>query len=546
MAAAIVIESFAASSARSSALFDSNVWTSSDIVRAPFTRSDADVILRTADRADFHVHRNILAISSPFFESMFSLPQPAHQGEALPVVPVTERGPAIDTLLRIIYPVRDPPITSVELARDTLEAALKYDMVVVTDHMKRVLSEFISTKPLRVFAVACIHGLEELAKKAADVVITKGAVAGSYVPELEHVSAACYYRLLQYERITAEERTSFEFCRGQTTKADPSKPKVSISSDDRSSAYLFNEAADVEIITSDKVRFRVIGDVISLASPVFREKMSEAKSNKRRHADGNAAETPLVLTVPEHSSTTKALLQLCYPSNMPDLSDQSILISVFCAAKAYKMNRAVDLLWGKWFKFTSSNPLLSFLIASSNDYRDATILAAKALLSKKRDELLTTYIDYMEIAKAGPYYRLLAYHKACCQSATNLRFGLSPRWHDQLQATSCARCTHLRPFTPNSTTMFCPDWVHAYVSKAAEFLADLPDASVARSDAVLGELLRQYTASACSSCREKTNLVTGLLTAFEDVIGKAIAEVDTGMLFKDHCGFFRFFGSAPR
>ncbi|EMD39269.1 hypothetical protein CERSUDRAFT_122690 [Gelatoporia subvermispora B] len=41
----------------------------------PFTKSSADVIIRSSDGVDFRVHRIVLAEASPVFEGMFSLPQ---------------------------------------------------------------------------------------------------------------------------------------------------------------------------------------------------------------------------------------------------------------------------------------------------------------------------------------------------------------------------------------------------------------------------------------------------------------------------------------
>ncbi|KAI0698249.1 hypothetical protein BC835DRAFT_1466668 [Cytidiella melzeri] len=50
-----------------------------DIVIAgdPFNLPTADVVFRTSDHVDFHVHKLILSIASPFFTGMFSLPQPS-------------------------------------------------------------------------------------------------------------------------------------------------------------------------------------------------------------------------------------------------------------------------------------------------------------------------------------------------------------------------------------------------------------------------------------------------------------------------------------
>ncbi|OJT03115.1 hypothetical protein TRAPUB_6303 [Trametes pubescens] len=43
---------------------------------APFDRDDADLILRSSDNIDFHVHRIILTLASPVFAGMFTTPQP--------------------------------------------------------------------------------------------------------------------------------------------------------------------------------------------------------------------------------------------------------------------------------------------------------------------------------------------------------------------------------------------------------------------------------------------------------------------------------------
>ncbi|KAF8273062.1 hypothetical protein EI94DRAFT_1564704 [Lactarius quietus] len=50
--------------------------TSSTAFGPPFDDADADIILRSSDQVDFHVYRVLLSKSSPFFKSIFSLPQP--------------------------------------------------------------------------------------------------------------------------------------------------------------------------------------------------------------------------------------------------------------------------------------------------------------------------------------------------------------------------------------------------------------------------------------------------------------------------------------
>lgn len=55
----------------------------------PFDSTDADVILRSSDGTDFHLHRVILSLVSPVLGAMFSLPQP-DPAPKVPVVQVAE------------------------------------------------------------------------------------------------------------------------------------------------------------------------------------------------------------------------------------------------------------------------------------------------------------------------------------------------------------------------------------------------------------------------------------------------------------------------
>jgi len=49
--------------------------------------ANADIIIQSCDFINFHVHKLVLSFSSPFFEDMFSLPQPSDQ-EVVGVLPV--------------------------------------------------------------------------------------------------------------------------------------------------------------------------------------------------------------------------------------------------------------------------------------------------------------------------------------------------------------------------------------------------------------------------------------------------------------------------
>ncbi|EIW58214.1 uncharacterized protein TRAVEDRAFT_124691, partial [Trametes versicolor FP-101664 SS1] len=136
----------------------------------PFDKPCADIVLRTCDRVDFRVRRHILIEASPVFDSMFLLPQPQADAESphAPIVDLAEDSGTIETLLRICYPIRNPPLGQPLDAIETmLRAAMKYEMEspvsVLTDHLLTLAERM----PLAVWAVACRLHLEDVAKLAA-------------------------------------------------------------------------------------------------------------------------------------------------------------------------------------------------------------------------------------------------------------------------------------------------------------------------------------------------------------------------------------------
>ncbi|KAJ6525934.1 hypothetical protein DFH09DRAFT_1371810 [Mycena vulgaris] len=87
---------------------------------SPFDDPAGDVILRLSDGIDFHVHRLVLSLASPFFKQMFTL-QPNAEPGVLAIL-VSESALVLDRALRFWYP-RAVPILSQTL--DELQQMLK-------------------------------------------------------------------------------------------------------------------------------------------------------------------------------------------------------------------------------------------------------------------------------------------------------------------------------------------------------------------------------------------------------------------------------------
>jgi hypothetical protein len=83
------------------AQIDSSQYKSFDI-------PDGNFIIRSSDNVNFHVHKSVLAMASPFFKDLLSLPQPPDSEfvNGLPVVQLSESAELLNSLISILYPIR--------------------------------------------------------------------------------------------------------------------------------------------------------------------------------------------------------------------------------------------------------------------------------------------------------------------------------------------------------------------------------------------------------------------------------------------------------
>jgi len=175
-----------------------------------FDAPDADLILRSNDDVDFRVHCCVLAAASPFFRVMFTLPQPkaypSSDSTSFPIVPVSELHQTLDPLLRLIYPVADPPMSTLDDINPVLAAAYKYDFPSVISTLRKLLigPHFLESSPTRVFAIASRYDLEPEAQVASKYTLNINILDCPLSDDLKHITAHSYHRLLELHRRRAE------------------------------------------------------------------------------------------------------------------------------------------------------------------------------------------------------------------------------------------------------------------------------------------------------------------------------------------------------
>ncbi|KAK7053849.1 hypothetical protein R3P38DRAFT_2683147 [Favolaschia claudopus] len=164
---------------------------------SPLSNADnpPDIILRSSDLVDFHVHKSVLSFASTFFRDMFLLPEgPNVVKDGKPVAPLPEPSQVANILLALCYP-RSICVNSfldLDGVDDAYEAADKYQILGGQAVLERLLDEprFLEKEPHRVFAIACHRGLEKQAKAAAMATLKLPAfIPNIRVPEFNSISA---------------------------------------------------------------------------------------------------------------------------------------------------------------------------------------------------------------------------------------------------------------------------------------------------------------------------------------------------------------------
>jgi hypothetical protein len=80
-------------------------------VISPLESSDlsyANFVIRSSDFVNFKVHKDVLAVASPFFKDLLSLHQPpdSESVDGLPVVQLSEDSELLSALISMLYPLR--------------------------------------------------------------------------------------------------------------------------------------------------------------------------------------------------------------------------------------------------------------------------------------------------------------------------------------------------------------------------------------------------------------------------------------------------------
>jgi hypothetical protein len=176
-----------------------------------------DLIVRSGDGIDLHVHKAILKFVSIFFRNMLNgagKPTDPHR-EGKPVVILLESCTVLHRLLCLAYPGSAEHYSLTAQNLDGVwavhEAADKYVFKGVLELLEKLLNNpiLIDAQPHRIYAIARLRSLPELARKAALATLTFPLCPPDLLfPELEELPALTFQRLHQFHHACGQAAES--------------------------------------------------------------------------------------------------------------------------------------------------------------------------------------------------------------------------------------------------------------------------------------------------------------------------------------------------
>lgn len=388
------------------------------VAASPFNKAGADVTLLSSDGVQFHVYKTVLILASRVFDRMFSSSGPSHSdaSSTTPVRPVTkisEDSRTIDALLRLIYPVKDALLDTLEDIEPVLAAAMKYEAVEAQALLSLRIYQDVYTEPMEVFALACRLGLSGQANRAATrwgEILTKAkipagtafssSIAGATLDhaELNGVTAGQFRRLLRYLRSgTISQALSTSYANNLNDI---------VGDDEWGCQPLFSrEDADLIARSSDNVDFRIHRSILSMSGGD--ELISHA-------ANAGTVDNLPVLKVDASANVLAVLLLLCYPSGVVDTGHGVSYVFAYSEvlrfARRYNMSSIADAVRANLAKKIPESPLTAWCIATQFGWEKEAATAADVLCMTRRAPLDALYNPELEKVSAREYGQLLKYH----------------------------------------------------------------------------------------------------------------------------------------
>ncbi|THH05794.1 hypothetical protein EW146_g9803 [Bondarzewia mesenterica] len=261
----------------------------------------------------------------------------------------------------------------------------------------------------------------------------------------------------------------------------------------------FDDAdADIILQSCDRVDFRIYKNILTKASPFFRDMFSIPQPKDDTAALTDASLRIPVIPVSEDARTLARLLQLCYPADEPNFSTLEEMGTVLAAAKKYDMARA--------YKVTSR------------------AFAQSPLLVKHPVQAFGIAYEDLQYVEGRALYQLWRYHRTCARAAQGLteefiwigrRDGQVWNWASPIHPGGSCGAKVIR--VASNEDWSARGWWSSYMERAGSALQMTPSALAVTSSSLLMPSIE--TANNCTYCR---TFALETLMAFSQVLAQEV------------------------
>ncbi|PCH36298.1 hypothetical protein WOLCODRAFT_157012 [Wolfiporia cocos MD-104 SS10] len=405
-----------------------------------------------------------------------------------------------------------------------------------------------SQSPLRTFAIAYIHDLEDIASKSAEEV-ERQQLCISYVDELETIPAKAYIRLLDFCMVKKTPRP-YTFCHGSNISQQQSSVQTPLpgARATRNASPPLDDlpGADIIIRTSDMVEFRVHRVILNMGAPgLLRISPTPYQHSPDSSDNGIPSSNALpLLQLAEKCETISTLLRMCYPCDSPILL--SNFDALYTAAKKYSMQMVMDRLRHELINLLKgcddSEPY--YLLACRHSFKDIVYKSAKAFSERDLGVWIAVerkpksiWRQSFDAVPASAVFRLLQFHRKTKAEALALTSKWVPKPHrfgnvfdPTTTFDAVANACQLPAYRPSRY----PCWLSLFMSKVRPVLEEKPRGSSIRDkvmDILLdlqGELLNAQSKQICTMCRRSitTEQLKRMVRDFADKVDEVANKVN--------------------
>lgn len=290
-----------------------------------------------------------------------------------------------------------------------------------------------------------------------------------------------------------------------------------------------DEDADVIVLSSDNVYFKMYRVLLGKMSPVFKDMFGLPQSPPAQSDPDDFFDGLPLVKITENSHTLGLLFAFCYPMDDPMLQNIDDARAVLEAAHKYEMDAIAKRARASWTAVAGMDALKAFAIACSMGWEDEARIAARLTLDNPIWPLEPPLPVEFAYVSAENLLRLQSYHRKCVAAAC--KFADDTGWGMQvLNSLVCAHCDKL--YSGSTQASLLANWLHVFQTSAKAILMSQPSSAVVANQTVVFDTIRRaYGSPPCDLPMHAFEKIKSVARMFGEELDSRVSSVSVKLTF---------------